>query len=249
VRHILRIAGPALCVLVLTACAGARPGVAASVGSDDITESQVATMAADYCSAAERQLQGQNVVLTRAWVSRVVLSALINRAVAERLAEKYDVTTGATYAQSAAAIEQATKQLAPGQAKAVLEVETAQKYVDDITVAVGRKVLEDQGATGVGTDEATAAGKDELGKMVAALDPQIDPKYGIVMGDTEPRYVDTSSSFAFSEQAREAMAAAGFEDSAAGGGSSTASPTQETQDKYLEYVRTLPDSQVCGRVA
>lgn len=200
-------AGSALLVSgLLTGCGIAgtnfQPGVAADVGGISITSDRVDAVASDYCLAIEDQLTADNQILPLSILRGGVVGQLALKAVAEQLADLYDVSTGVQYDQKIASLEQAVSTLPEGVREAVIEVEAAGTYIADIQLAIGTKVLMDQGAAEPTSEEAAAEAQQIFSEWIADNDVEIDPEYGVDFVDGVPVPTDTDVSFAAGETAK-----------------------------------------------
>ncbi len=212
---------------MLSGCAGAQPGVAAQVGDETISVSEVNRLSDGYCAAYERQLKGDGTVLPMEVVTTNVVQTLTMTAIARQLADDYDVTPSATYEENLANLEQAGDALADDAGEAKVTVESGIAYVNDILEQIGRKTLAEDGVTDPSVEDATARGKELLSTWIAVNDPEIDPQYGLKLVQLQPEFVDTTVSFPASDTAKQGALEPGAEDQAA-------------------YAKTLPESQRCG---
>lgn len=185
--------------VLLTGCgtqADFNPGVAARVGADAIPTSRVTDLAADYCKAAEPQLQGQPV--PNHYLNGRVAGALALRSAAEQMLAAHDVAVDASYNQ---AVSQAETQLATtpaAQRDALIEVQGAELYVEAAELAVGRAL---SGGTTTG-DAAKATGAKEFAAWIDGNDVTIDPRYGVELKDGKAVAADTGVSYAVSDVAK-----------------------------------------------
>jgi hypothetical protein len=209
---------------LLSACGGAQPGVAARVGDQTITVSDVNRITDGYCRAYERQLEGEGTVVPMSIISGNVVQTLAMTAAAEQLAEDFDITPSATYAAALANLEQTVTSLEEDAANARVELERSVDYVTDVLTQVGRAQLEADGVAEPSTDDSLAKGQDALNTWLSANEPQIDPQYGLALVEVQPEVRDTSTSFAVSDLAKQ-------------GASGQVDPA---------YAQSLPESQRCG---
>ncbi len=219
----LLVAAAALGVVGLTGCSGAQPGLAARVGDRSISTTEVSSLTVNYCKAIARQLGGENQQVPMGQLATGILQSQVMKAAAEQLAAEWDVEPGKAYVQKRANLEQGVKDLDAEVGDAVVEVQSAFDYVNDILNQAAGKALEEDGVE-VTQEDQTARARDLFATWIAANEPEINPKYGVEIADVEPVVADTSTSFAVSELAK---AAAADEPDAA-------------------YVAGLPESQRCG---
>jgi len=209
---------------LLSACAGAQPGVAAQVGDETITVSEVNRLSKGLCEAYERQLEGDGTVVPMSIITSNVVQTMSMSAVAREMAEDYDVAPSATYAGALANLRQTVAGLDEDAADARIELETSVDLVTDVLTAIGRQELEADDVTDPGSEESLAKGQDVMAVWLAENEPEIDPQYGLALVELQPEVRDTSTSFAVSELATQGSA--------------------EQIDPA--YARSLPESQRCG---
>lgn len=219
-----RVAVLGAAVALLTGCAGATPGVAVQVGDESISVDQLDELTTDYCQAIEKQLTGGGQVVPLRFFRGGLAGVLTNRSIGEQLAAQYDVEAGPTYDKQVADLEQSAAALGEDVRDAVVTVETEQAYTQSIQAAVGKQLLEDEGAEDVKYSDTVARGKDAYVDWVADNGVSFDPKLGVGMVDGEVQPVDTSLSYPVG-------------DTAVAGSKQTPDPT---------YAQGLPDSQRCG---
>lgn len=222
---------------LLTGCAGLQPGVAARVGDESIMVSEVNTLADGYCRAYERQLEGQGTVVPMEVVVENLVQTLTLTAVARQMAEEYGVTASAAYAESLAQLEQASEALEPEAAEAKVAVESGGSYVNDILESIGRQSLTADGTAEPSSEEAVARGLELRSEWLAENETEIDPQYAVELGETQPEFVDTTTSVAVSDLSRAGERVYLF-----------GSPelTEEENQQLDDYARSLPESQRCG---
>lgn len=215
----------ALCTAgLLSGCAGLQPGVAARVGEETISVRDVNRITDGYCQAYERQLQGDGDTLTMEFLSSNILFRLALSSAARQLADDYGVEPTAAYVDNLATLKQTVSVLKPQAAEARLAVDSSGTYVSDVLSTIGRQQLVEDGVAEPTTDDSLARGQDVMKRWLSDNEPEIDPQYGLVVDDLAPAFVDTSTSFAASDQA---VAGA-------------------VRQPDPSYAASLPDSQRCG---
>ena len=219
-----RLAVLGAAVALLTGCAGASPGVAVQVGEESITVNEVDEVTANYCEAIEDQLTGNGQVVPLSFLRGGIAARLANRSIGEQLAAEHDVEAGRTYDQQVAELKQSTASFDEEVRDAVLLVDTEQAYTQAIQAAVGRQLLDEEGAEDVKYSDTVARGQAAYEDWVAEEDVTFDPKFGVDLVDGEAQPVDTSLSYPVG-------------DAAVAGSKQTPDPA---------YAETLPDSQRCG---
>ena len=214
--------------LLLSGCGVAgtdfHPGVAAQVGDARVSTDKVAELAAGYCSAIQGQLDTNHTIVPQSYLSSVIAGELTMVQAARQLGDDYGVGTGTQYDRKVADLQSAVTQLTPAEQQAVIEVESASTYVNDIVQAVGSQRLQDAGTAKPGLDEATAEGQKALTAWLDDHDVSIDPVFGIEIKDGKAIPADTSISYAVGKTAKLGQAT--------------------TPDQA--YAGALPDAHRCG---
>ena len=219
-----RLAVLGAAVALLTGCAGATPGVAVQVGEESVTVNEVDGVTANYCEAIEDQLTGNGQVVPMSILRGGIAARLANRSIGEQLSEQYGVEAGRTYDQQVAELKQSTASFEEEVRDAVVLVDTEPAYTRGIQAAVGRQLLDEEGAGDVKFSDTVARGQAAYEDWVAEEDVTFDPKLGVDLVDGEARPVDTSLSYPV--------------------GDAAVAGSQQNPDPA--YAETLPDSQRCG---
>jgi hypothetical protein len=204
---------PVLPVVLLAGCGVAgtqfHPGVAAQVDDTTITTRHVDQLSHDSCRGLEELNKGgssqPNSPTPLSTLTHQVTQALVDKAVAQRLADSYDVKTTSDYTSNLNQTRQQLTSLSEGDRDAIMEVIGAQAYTQDVLVQVGEIELKKQGK-----DDATAQDQFAEGQKVAAEwadhhDVDINPKYSLEYGTDGP--VDTSLSYAVGANAKDGAGA------------------------------------------
>ncbi|WP_028639245.1 SurA N-terminal domain-containing protein [Nocardioides sp. URHA0032] len=218
-----RLGGLALVLaaaVLLTGCDDVpafSPGVAARVGDDTISTSQVDDVSVAYCQAAEKQLQ-EDQALPQHYLRAQVAGSLALRAAADQFAAEHDVTAGPSYDQAVRQAEQSLADLSGSQRQAIIDVQGAATYVQAVETAVGATL------GGSGAKANLAAGQKAFQDWLDAHDVRIDPLYGVSIDDGASKLTDTGLSFAVSDTATKA----------------------DADQPDTEYAGALPDNQRCG---
>ena len=193
-------------VVLLTGCGVAgtefHPGIAAQVGDDTITTKHVDQVTADFCAAAEEDSKDQSgrVPQPMRTLTQRFTVVLVTQAVAEQLADDYDVEPTSSYNSYVANLRTQLVKLDDDQRDAAVEILGAQTYVQDVLTTIGGKELAEQDNTSASDDEKFAAGQDVLTKWIADHDVEVNPKYGIDFATGAP--IDTDLSYALGETAQ-----------------------------------------------
>ena len=179
-----------------------HPGVAADVGDVSITSDRVDSVATNYCVAIEDQLSAEKQVLPQRYLRGGVVGQLALTAVAEQLADLYDVSAGPQYDQMVSELDAAVATLDDDVQESVIAIEGSGAYVSGIEVAIGAKLLMEQGATEPSPEEAAAEGQRIFAEWIADNDVEIDPEYAIAFVDGVPVPTNTDVSYAVGETAK-----------------------------------------------
>jgi hypothetical protein len=217
----------AVAALTLSGCAGATPGVAADVGDQTLSTSDIDQLSVAYCDGLEDQLSSSGAVFPMSYVRAYVVRNLTVRAAAEQLAEKYAVDLPPSYDQALRDLRVQLTGFREDRIDQVLEVESVSAYVQAVETEVGSALLAEAGDTGADDATKLARGADALQQWISEHPADINPRYGITVSDPSldaPKFVDTGTSYALSPNA-----VAGAK----------AEPDQE-------FAATLPSSQRCG---
>ena len=207
--------------LLLSGC-GAQPGVAARVGDDSISLSQVDRDAALLCEAFEPQLQGQ--VYPMRFLRAQVLGSLLERTIGHQVAAEYGVEAGASY-QALVSEQRAGYESLPERTRAtVLDLATASAYRQSVLEAAADAELRAEGVAAPTQQQVAERGQDIFNQWPNDHEVVLDPRFGLEVVDGQIASADTALSFGLSAAARDGSAA-------------EPDPT---------YAQSLPDSQRCG---
>ena len=163
-----KLAMVAAAALLLTGCAGLRPGVAAKVGDETITTKQVTDFASSFCSFLAKNEPGDK---PSADIRKMALSLLVEARLAHDFAKQHDVTwneggvdsTLKSVGESVSSFSDEKRQAFLDNVRYVLEGS------DIVAQAVGQ--VSDQAAFTAGRGQAVGAWAEEFGV-------EIDPRYG-----------------------------------------------------------------------
>lgn len=229
------------CLALLTGCGSAAPNVAASIGDDEISMSEVNEVTTDYCSATESAYQENGVVLPMGTVRRQVLSSLVLREIADQMAEEFDVTPGEGYAQAVAAAKAQIRTLPEDQQEAAVRIDSTGGYLQDIAIAAAEADLAADGVTGLSDEQVTEKAIDLFANWGDRSPIELNPKFGVQFDQGQFLPVEGGDlSIGVSESAEKSGIIQRFE---------TAVDQQEQLDlaqQLTGYARTLPESQRCG---
>lgn len=181
-----------------------HPGAAAQVGDEKISVDHVNEVVTQYCKAVKDQLTEPGDVIPLRYLREGVAGELVLVSAARQLGEEYGVEAGDQYTRQVAQLEQAVADLPQETQDAVVEIESAETYINDILQGVGEAVTDGPKPA---SDVAIEAGRKELVKWIDENDVQIDPQFGVAIVDGQPKRVDTDLSVPVGDRAKAAGAA------------------------------------------
>jgi hypothetical protein len=224
-----RLAAVATAVLAvtLTGCGVAgtsfQPGVAAEVDGQKISTDRVDRLVGDYCDAVREQLQQDGSVVPLGYLRSGVVGQLALVSAAEQLAAEHGVDPTQDYERVVTDLEAQTRNLPEDQRDAVVEVNGSSAYVQAVQLAVGDKLLGEEGEPS-GPEAAGQRGADELNAWLDDHDIDINPEFGIAFEDGQVVSQDTQLAFAVGDTAT----------------------TSALEAPDQEYAKSLPASQRCS---
>jgi hypothetical protein len=224
-----RLAAVATAVLAvsLTGCGVAgtsfQPGVAAEVDGQKISTDRVDRLVGDYCDAVREQLQQDGSVVPLGYLRSGVVGQLALVSAAEQLAAEHGVDPTQDYERVVTDLEAQTRNLPEDQRDAVVEVNGSSAYVQAVQLAVGDKLLGEEGEPS-GPEAAGQRGADELNAWLDDHDIDINPEFGIAFEDGQVVSEDTQLAFAVGDTAT----------------------TSALEAPDQEYAKSLPASQRCS---
>ena len=219
----VRVGGVVLAAtLLLSGCAGLRPGTAVEVGDEQITTSEVDEVTTQFCAALQEPLNQQAQTIPHGYFRGGIAGVLAMREVASQVAADYGVEADSDeYLKQLAQLRDQVAPLPESQQEAVIQVESSPFYVQAVQAAVGEEVLGGEGED----SDFEAAGAEEMQRWIDDHGVEFDPSLNTTIRDGQVAPADDSLSFAVSEGAK------------AG---------QEEQPNSA-LAAQLPDSQRCGR--
>ena len=220
----VRVGGVVLtATLLLSGCAGLRPGTAVEVGDEQVTTSELDDMTTSFCAAVEPQLDQQAQTAPNGFIRGLVAGSLAQRSAASQVAAEYgvDPESSEQYRQALNQLRTQISTLPEEQQEAVIAFQMAEPYVQATWVAVGEEIT---GGDGEPSD-FEAAGAEEVQRWIQENGMEFDPSLGLTVRDGQVTRADDALSFALSEGAK------------AG---------QEEQPNAAAAAE-LPDPQRCGR--
>lgn len=220
----VRVGGVVLAAtLLLSGCAGLRPGAAVEVGDEQITTREIDDVATRFCAALEEPLNQQAQTIPHGYFRGGIAGVLALREVASQVAADYGVQVDDSeeYRQQLADLRAQVGELPESQQEAVIMVESAPFYVQAVQAAVGEELLDGDGED----SEFENAGAEEMQRWIDDNGVEFDPSLNTTIRDGQVASADGSLSFAVSEGAK-----AGQEEQPNPG-----------------LAAELPESQRCGR--
>lgn len=164
-------------VVLLAACGEAYPGSAAAVDGRTISVSEVDDVATALCTANAQGQSGQSLPSRGARQS--ALSVLLRSNISLAFGAQQGVTADPRDVAAAISQNQATIDALPADQREVFS-ETVKNYAEGqlVVIAVGKKLLEEQGGQQANQNAALAAGEKARVKFADGLDVDVDPRFG-----------------------------------------------------------------------
>ena len=199
-RGPVRVLGVAVAATVLlSGCAGLRPGTAVQVGEERIPTTEVDEVAGSFCDALEPQLAQQAETIPNSYLRGGIAGTLALRSVAEQVAADFGVEADSEqYLQQMEDLRRNVAALSPEQQEAVIAIESAPFYVQAIQTAVGEEILEGDGEE----SDFVAAGDEEFQAWIEENGVEFDPSLNTTISDGQIATEDGSLAFPVSEAAK-----------------------------------------------
>ncbi len=191
--------------VLLTGCNSVpafNPGVAARVADDTITVNTVDEVSEAFCSSLEAQPEAAPFPLR--FLRGFITGSLALRSAAEQFADELGVAPGKRYTDEAAAAEESLASVPEAQREGVLAVQTTDVYVQEVELAAGQALLEEQGEDG-DVEAAFAAGSEAFVAWIDDQDVRIDPKFSVTIENGQAAPTDTSISYPLGATAQQAV--------------------------------------------
>jgi len=217
-----------LTALTLSGCGEAGPGVAAKVGDETVTVSDVDRLTDGYCKALEPQITAQGQVVPMRLVRTFVAGSLTLQAAAEQLADANGITQPDGYADQLKQVETQAEGLPAAHRDDFVEVGTARVFVTALERQIGARLLLNEGNPSANDDQKVNRGREELVVWLGDHGVVINPRYGFAIKDGNIVDVANDTSYPLSANAV-----------AAGKFNASTGPDQT-------YSGSLPASQRCG---
>ena len=228
--------------LALSSCGVAgtdwQPGLAAEVGDEDVTTSQVDDYATDFCAILDSGALGPGVgVVARSELRAGIAGNLVRKVAAEQFAAEYGASPSSYYETTRNDVADRYPDASESERASIVDVQTADVYVNEIATVVGESTLTREGTSSPSPDESLQRGLEVFAEWLRDQSVTLDPSLGIAIAD------DGSWEAADSSTSVPASAAAVI--SAAGAADASGVPNPD----YAAYVASLPSSQKCGMAA
>ena len=192
--------------LLLTGCGNASPGVAVTVGDQELSVREVDAAAGRMCTALGDQFAAQNTVLPMSYVRQGTVQLMTLRAQALEIADDYGLEPGSSYQNDVAQRSRTAATMPAAVQDTYIELTSANALATDIVNQIGEIVLDDRGVTDPTTDEVTQAGTDVFNQWPDANGIDIDPRYGLESVDGVLTPIDTNTSVAVGDLAKSGLA-------------------------------------------
>ncbi|MDT0186563.1 hypothetical protein Q9S36_40905 [Microbacterium sp. ARD31] len=191
--------------LLLTGCGSASPGVAVTVGDEQLSVRDVDTAAREMCTALGDQFEAQSTVLPMSFIRQGTVQLLTLRAQAMQVADEYGIEPGSSYRNDVAQRRRTAASMPEDVRETYVELTSANALASDIVDQVGTIVLEERGVTDPTTEQVTQAGVDVFNQWPDANGIEIDPRYGLESVDGVLTPVDTNTSVAVGQTAKDGL--------------------------------------------
>lgn len=198
VARSVAVAGLATVGLLLSGCGGSlgvHPGSAAVVGSETLSMNKIDDTTKLYCQAYLPQIQqSQQGVIPLRLLRQFVAASLSQHLLGQQLATQYAVAPGSAYANHMNQVASQFASAAPDVKRAVLEVEGGNPYLQNVQVAIGRKLMAASGQKG-GVQAALQRGQVATQDWLKTHPITLDPVFGVAVdnGQFKPATGDDTS--------------------------------------------------------
>lgn len=210
--------------LLLSGCGNASPGVAARVGDETLSVSEVDGAAGRMCAALGDQFEAESTTLPMSFVRQGTIQLLTLRSQALQIADDYGIEPGSSYLNDVAQSRRTAATMPDEVQDTYVDLTTANALATDIVEQVGAIVLADAGVTEPSVEQISQAGIDVFNQWPDANGVEIDPRYGLKSIDGVLTPVDTNTSVAVGERATTGL----------------------SNEPDAAYARTLPLTHRCG---
>jgi hypothetical protein len=179
--------------------------VAVKVGDEQLSVRDVDTAAREMCTALGDQFEAQSTVLPMSFIRQGTVQLLTLRAQAMQVADEYGIEPGSSYRNDVAQRRRTAASMPEDVRETYVELTSANALASDIVDQVGTIVLEERGVTDPTTEQVTQAGVDVFNQWPDANGIEIDPRYGLESVDGVLTPVDTNTSVAVGQTAKDGL--------------------------------------------
>jgi hypothetical protein len=193
-RSLTAVAVTLLVSGLVSGCAGARPGVAAEVGTKAITLNAVDDATQDLCEVFRPQIQEQGQMFAMSAIRNLAVEAMITGEIAKQIADAEGLKPGDDYFSQYAVQQQASLQLPEELRGTYLELSTAATYAASIKQQAGLAALQDEGIASPSSEDQLARGEQIFALWADEKGVDLDPRFGLTVVDGSVKAVDTGVS-------------------------------------------------------
>ena len=233
-----RVGALAAAAVLLTGCGvagtGFQPGAAAEVNATDISLDTVDGYTTAFCDAIESGIFGEIGPVARGELRQGVSGNLVRKAAAEQFAAEYGAEPGSYYEQVRTQVADQVADLPDDVGDALVEVQSADTYVNEVASSVGETELQREGTETPRPADSLQRGLEMFAGWLEEQQVELNPVLGVALTDEGAwAPADGSTSVAAST----------------GAVLSTSSPIDaagQPDPDYTAFVAALPASQRCG---
>lgn len=178
-----RTAAVAAAAALLSSCGVTDSQVAARVGDAEISMSEVDGVARALCTGTEPQLEEAGQTLPMTTARQASLNLLTLTAVANQLADEYDVTPGAVYERQRAQSVKAAEELPEEQREDYVTAGSVDALMQGVWVETGELVLAEEGVTEPEEGQAMQRGAELFWSWPERLELELNPVYDVYVKD------------------------------------------------------------------
>ncbi|WP_110182129.1 SurA N-terminal domain-containing protein [Nocardioides solisilvae] len=175
----------ATAAVILSGCGAGDSQTAATVGDREVSMASVDRLARAICEREERQYEetGQSLAMER--LRQTALNTLTIEAVAEQVAEEYDVRPGAAYGRARAGYEAEAESLGLSEEvrEAYVDGSSVDALLEDVFLGVGRSLLAEEGVTEASEQQAAERGIDVVRTWPERYDLEVNPVFDVRVED------------------------------------------------------------------
>jgi hypothetical protein len=199
-RRAVAFFGLAAAGLVLTGCGslGIHPGSAVVVGDQTVSMGKIDDTATLFCkayvAASQQSQQQQSGPAPMGLFRSFTAAGLAKRALGQQLAAQYGVQPASGYQQQVSQYQQVLASGPADQRDAVVAVQAADAYLQNVQVAIGQQLTGNEGQTSADIKAALERGQVATQDWLADHDVFIDPVFDLsVDGGNFSRQQDQTS--------------------------------------------------------